>query len=99
MSADNGIYILVTPKEGTTDCEFRVVHCQAIENIYWDAGSDSESDEIQPERLKEMFGNAEVHWNQDLARDEAFHMASDIEEDGVLEYGIREIHYFKPFPK
>ncbi|HSG32223.1 MAG TPA: hypothetical protein VLB82_11850 [Thermodesulfobacteriota bacterium] len=34
MSADNGIYILVT-KGINTEYEYRVVHAQAIENLYW----------------------------------------------------------------
>src|SRR6266581_5498298 len=32
MSADNGVYILVTPSEGGSQ-EFRVAHLQAVENV------------------------------------------------------------------
>lgn len=35
MSADNGIYILVTPKGNHGACEYRVSEFQAVENLYY----------------------------------------------------------------
>ena len=99
MSADNGVYILITAKEDSHGCEFRVVHCQNIEDLYWDTEANREADEIQPAMLKEKFGRATVFEDQDAARNEAFQLASDIEAGGVLEYGVREIHHDEPFPK
>ena len=98
MSADNGVYILETPMNDKTGNEYRVVHCQNIEDIYWDAKATTFAAEIQPRMLKEKFGEAEVILDQDVARNEAFGLAADIEADSVLEYGIREIIHDKPFP-
>jgi hypothetical protein len=102
MSADNGIYILVTPFPhfdlGLTK-QYRVVHCQNIEDIYWDTKVSRHVEEIQPEMLREKFGNVEPFTNEAAARGRAFEMAQEIYDEGLpLEYGIREIAYDKPFP-
>ncbi len=121
MSADNGIYILISPigvrppekpsllalSWGVTTLpapdpdtkEYRVVHCQSIEDICWDTQARKMSEEIQPMMLKERFGDAHVFGSEDVARNLAFEMARELVDEGVpLECGISEIHYDKPFP-
>jgi hypothetical protein len=94
MSADDGIYILRTPawpikKDNTyinqyDKFEYRVAHCQAIENIHY-------SDLY----MVSYFGNSTV-WS-DKAK--AIEFASDILEDiGWTEYGIHIIEVDKYFP-
>lgn len=82
MSADNGIYILKT-KEG----QHRVIHAQAIENLYW-GYSDGYHDELVPKRIVEYYGKSKYTYDKNIARDIAFSMASDA---GYLEYGVQEI--------
>ena len=99
MSADNGIYILITPIPHMDLKQYRVIHCQNIEDIYWSTEKKREVDEIQPDMLREKFGNVEPVSNLAVARSKAFEMAEDVEAEGHgLEYGIREIHYDKRFP-
>lgn len=94
MSADNGVYILKTParpiKDGNTytnqhgKFEYRVAHCQAIDNIDY-------SDLYIPL----LFGNAAVHKN----RDSAMELASRILEGlDICEYGICMIEKENYFP-
>ena len=88
MSSDNGIYILEA-KDG-----FRVIHAQAIENLYW--WDDGERKEINPERLVEYFGEEYVI----PTRERAFNVASliyrDLKEKGIpIEYGISFIESWK----
>ena len=100
MSADNGIYILITPLRGDEYLkQYRVIHCQNIEDLYWDSEARCGSDEIQPAMLREKFGNIQPIGNISVARNKAFDMAKEIYNEGLpLEYGIREIRYAKPFP-
>ena len=99
MSADNGIYILATPISHSSLKQYRVVHCQNIEDIYWDTEQKREAGEIQPAMLREKFGNVEPFTNVAAARNTAFDMAKKIHDDGLpFEYGISEIDYDKPFP-
>lgn len=84
MSADNGVYILKTPrwpvKEGNYytnqhgKFDYRVAHCQAIDNIDY-------SDLYLPC----YFGNSQVHDNEDDAWKEARQIAEDVD---FLEYGV-----------
>lgn len=94
MSADNGIYILKT-LDG-----FRVIHAQAIDNLYW---WDSEMrNEINPKELKRYFGNCKVYDTEKVAQEVAIQMYENIINDdycSICEYGICYIKYNKPFPK
>lgn len=95
MSADNGIYILQSPvieNSWQVGVEYRVAHCQAIENIehprlgkYWEVVF-FKSSLVYPTKL------------------DALKRASDIEDEilqseyPVLEYGIRTLIQQEPFP-
>lgn len=72
MSADNGIYILPSPKDGKI--EFRVAHAQAIENIDYD-----------PLYEVLLFKNAPVFQTYKEAIVYADKLAEDYD---FLEYGI-----------
>lgn len=89
MSANNGIYILKTPI-GDGDFEYRVAHCQAIENI-----TDEHSLAIYHAVL--YFGNSMVYKDVDIARAAAFTLEGNI---SFLEYGISSITpgFDGPFP-
>ena len=87
MSADNTIAILKTP-DGVGGFEYRVVHAQAIENIYY------EHVDGNPEQVVAYFGNCKLLTN----RNDAWQLAKDMEKEvleddfcPILEYGINEI--------
>jgi hypothetical protein len=85
MSADNGIYILQT-KDG-----WRVIHAQAIENIYWDEEKKEITEEINPHILREYFEDCEVFPTREEAIKEAELIYDDIVQDDfcpIVEYGI-----------
>ena len=81
MSADNGIYILVTKDQ------YRVIHAQAIDNLTF-SHVNRNNRELVPTRIVEYYSNCKYTRNIDLARKIAFSMARRYP---VLEYGISEI--------
>ncbi len=88
MSADNGIYILKTPTPDDGVFEYRVSHCQAIEDIWY------ENPDGNPDAVVDKFGDCEVFNDIDKAADLAFKMEKEILEDDfcpILEYGINNI--------
>lgn len=92
MSADNGIYILKTLRSGIMGpdegYEYRVAHCQAIENIF--------SEDQQDKFLIMYFGKCEVI----EGRLEALVVAQDLyDEYNMVEYGIQTITLEKEFPE
>lgn len=98
MSADNGVYILRTPRKmkknddnsysSQKGYEYRVTHCQAIDNVDY-------SDLYMPL----LFGKSKVHFDIADAQAEARKMADGIlEDDGILEYGIWMITKECQFP-
>lgn len=94
MSADNGIYILKTPKGA--EFEYRVSNLQAVENVYWDnrKSRDSEDPLVWIENAREMWQDSPVWHTEDKAWEEArrqFKMAC------VCEYGIQVIEIPKEF--
>lgn len=100
MSADNGIYILVTKGE------YRVIHAQAIENLWWwerDEGSLKDGRKLNPKRVIQYFGKAKVFRTNEAAWNEARKLYKKIMQSDipVLEYGVQEITDWedKEFPK
>ena len=96
MSADNGIYILKSPKGNSF--EFRVIHAQAIENINYDPDESG----FNIEALKTYFGRAQVFSDEDKAAKEACSMADAVVGDTfcpILEYGISYISIPFKFPQ
>lgn len=83
MSADNGIYILKTK-----DNQYRVIHSQTIESLYWSFLDLENNDKLIPTRIIERYGKSKYTYNKDLARDIAFNIARKTPN---LEYGINEI--------
>jgi len=82
MSADNGIYILQTI-DG-----FRVVHVQAIENIY-------DGDGFNLEAVAEYFGRSNILKNEVEAWEEAQILYDEIMNDDycpIIEYGVQFIN-------
>ena len=96
MSADNGVYVLESPlmaeapngQEIHYADEYRVAHCQAIENL-WDCRQYSLDFERQ------MFGQSPVYHDKDEAILAAHRIAETIT---VLEYGVKVLHMEHPFP-
>lgn len=87
MSADNGIYILQTPKDNTpigspkARSEFRVAHLQAVDNYQ------------TIEEAREAWGDP-VYDTENEAFAEALKMSKDYE---ILEYGISVIYMDQVF--
>lgn len=82
MSADNGIYILKTKDQ------YRVIHTQAIENIYWSHFYRDMRRHPVSTRLVEYYGDTRYTRNFDKAMKVASIMSKDY---GTLEYGIQVI--------
>lgn len=81
MSADNGIYILVTMKKDSHDCEYRVAHAQAIDNLDYGTEEDKQNSMVQ------YFGKSKVYNESD-----AILFAHDLAKNySVLEYGVSTI--------
>ena len=100
MSADNGIYLLKSPKDNADGFEYRVIFAQAIDNIYWNEKTNEEGHEPDPKSLINYFGKCEVFEDSDKAHNKAFEMEREILSDGFcffLEYGISTIEIPKPF--
>ena len=95
MSIDNGVYILESPQFGFNRrgervrirYEYRITHCQAIENI------NDPTEGVKYQIL--LFGGSLVHYNKDEAILAAHRIAEKID---ILEYGVRVIHMDDPFP-
>ena len=87
MSADNTVAILKTP-DGKKGFEYRVVHAQAIENIYWEH-PDGNSEEVV-----RYFGKCQVLKDKHAAFEFAHEMEEQVLSDKfcpILEYGISQI--------
>jgi hypothetical protein len=97
MSGGNGIYILES-KDG-----FRVVHAQAIDNLWWWDDICAATNEINPKYLKNYFRDSKIYKTKQEALTEAVAMYDKIMESEfpVLEYGISFIKGWKDkdFPK
>lgn len=94
MSADNGIYILVTPTEKEHRYTYRVAHAMAIGNIYY-----YEDGPLSDATIVKYFGKCEVLTNKRRAIDLAYEMKQVMEDDGCcIEYGVSVIQWGKPFP-
>jgi len=93
MSADNGVYILITPvslDDLENVLEYRVAHCRAIENIY--------SEENQKKYLQMYFGECQPTTLRLAAITEAHDLYDSIEKDGIVEYGVQTIRLNIIFP-
>ena len=80
MSADNGIYILVTKGP-----EFRVVHAQGIDNIYGDFDDTTSRWKGDPEMIREYFNSSQKYDTIEESLDIATEMSYDYSflEDGI----------------
>jgi hypothetical protein len=94
MSADNGLYILVTPKG--KGFEYRVAHLQAVENYGWDdeLGCSTDNPDVHIKNAREMWGDSLVHTDITNAYECARILLSSI---GWTEYGICEINIPREF--
>ena len=95
MSADNGIYILVTPKGDKF--EYRVAHLQAVENLYYSGQyMDIITDDpaLHIIEARKMWGFSKVFFNKDKALREAVEIW---DRKTVVEYGIQFIEIDREF--
>ena len=90
VSADNGIYILKTKDQ------YRVIHAQAIENIYWSHIDRKMRRYPVSTRLVEYFGSTRYTRNLDKVMKVASAMSKDY---GTLEYGIQVISVDKTWKR
>ena len=101
MSADNGVYVLVSRgrrKQHGHKQEYRVVQAQAIENIFtWPPTSDEDC-RLDNEQVTRLFGPARVFTDRKIAEGYA---QGVFDSFGYIEYGIVWIDEFAglPFPK
>lgn len=100
MSADNGIYILQTPKGNKF--EFRVAHLQAVENFKWDdVNKEYTNDQnVWIENARNMWKDCNVFTNKSEAfqeSDKIYYNEIMNNDYGILEYGICTIEINKEF--
>jgi hypothetical protein len=83
MSADNGIYVLLTESEKGP--EYRVTRANAIDNIYGEWNSETGKYEGNPLAIFDTFSNVPVFYTINEALDfaEELEYNSDPTEDGV----------------
>lgn len=94
MSADNGIYILLTETEKGP--EYRVAYAQAIDSIYGKFNEEKFRYDGDDEQIRSVFGKSEVFYTLNEALDKA----EEIEQDyNYLEDGIAVISEFKDHGK
>lgn len=94
MSADNGIYILLTETEKGP--EYRVAYAQAIDSIYGKFNEEKFRYDGDDEQIRSVFGESEVFYTLNEALDKA----EEIEQDyNYLEDGIAVISEFKDHGK
>jgi hypothetical protein len=86
MSADNGVYILVTTTGDGS--EYRVAHAQAIENIYWNDDIKDFGEKPNFFEIWRYFKGAQV---LDDERDALEVAAELLRKQHVCEYGIEMI--------
>jgi hypothetical protein len=104
MSADNGIYIVGSPKsELDSTLEYRVAHCQAVENA---VEGDYVHTHCEPEVFDAyrvaLFGRSQVYATIEDAQNQAYVLYRQIMEGSwpVLEYGVCLLqNWSTPFPK
>lgn len=83
MSADNGIYVLLTETE--IGAEYRVAYSNAIGNIYGNFNADLGKYEGDISRIVSVFGESPVFYTLNEALDYAEEMeqANEYLEDGI----------------
>ena len=94
MSADNGIYVLLTESEKGP--EYRVAYAQAIDSIYGKFNEDTFKWEGDLEAMRDIFQDAEVYHTLNEALDHAEELEQEHE---YLEDGICVINEFKDHGK
>lgn len=97
MSADNGIYILETPRNNSKGeaKEYRVIEAQAIDNLSFEI---PDGLDVNPKALIIYFGNSFVYDNKIEALERAVRIEDEYFDHGViLEYGISFIRLSHPF--
>lgn len=107
MSADNGVYILVSRGRKTRHGhkkEYRVIHAQAIENIFWCLNYPEGAAEpvLNRDDVLSYFGEARVFTDRRVAEGYAQRIYDEWMRDvGYVEYGIVWFDEFAhiPFPK
>jgi len=102
MSADNGIYILITPTGMGKDYqsifpkEYRVAHIGAVDNLCWELRGDTlyETNNYVMSTVREHFKDQTVHYNLNVAYMEADALLSQLD---ICEYGISKIEINEVF--
>ena len=82
MSADNGIYILKTKDQ------YRIIHAQAIENLWWSYIHKESQDDIIPTRILEYYNDSPIFTDEAKVQKVAFSMLNNFP---YVEYGIQTI--------
>jgi len=84
MSADDGIYILETKDQ------YRVIHTQAIDNLWWSHIDRRSHSELIPTRIVEYYGQLKSYKTKDEVKNRAFELY-DLSKPYDPEYGIQTI--------
>jgi hypothetical protein len=86
MSADNGIYILILKDE------YRVIHTQGIENLWWSFLTMKIEDKMSPTMVFEYFDGEESFKDEKSAYERALEIYKKWD---YVEYGIRKLYEFR----
>jgi hypothetical protein len=96
MSADNTIGILVTRNRKGEGLEFRVAHCQAIENLEYEPDYPAEPKPVlSREYARLLFGSAPYFTDEAAAWRYALKLEAKIEREVgfPVEYGVRRLNF------
>lgn len=94
MSADNGVYILVTNR-GRGKREYRVTHCQCIDNLDYEKNFPRHNPQVNLEEMLSYFGKSKVFTDRRIAEGYAIALEERQLEGpfGICEYGIVWLEY------
>lgn len=83
MSADNGVYVLLTETEKGP--EYRVAYAQAIDSVYGKFNEESFRYDGDSDMIRAVFGESDVFYTLNEALDKAEEIAQDYDylEDGI----------------
>ena len=88
MSADNGVYILITQDNG--EMKYRVAHAGAVEDISHEPDHpEGHPNGLNTKHAHLLFGKSEVFTDLDAATEHAESIEDELTKDGdIVEYGV-----------
>lgn len=87
MSADNGVYVLIT-KDGKGQQEYRVAEAASISNLFLDKNGNHNPMYLNEDYAIKIFGQSKIHNSRETAAEEAQMLYEEMSRRTIVEYGI-----------